>query len=341
MRLGFCAFAAFTFVIAAVTAEALDLGLPTDNDAIFRGGGAEFYQYIERDYKGAKSTPWEGGQYGFVRNPVETAAGIFYTRFHEGIDIKPMQRDANGEPIDEVRAISAGKVVYVNTVAGYSNYGRYIVVEHRWDGAPYYSLYGHLSSPLARVGQSVQRGEKIAVMGYTGEGLNRERAHLHLEINLLLSHNFEAWHDTVYRNDPNHHGVYNGLNLQGIDVPKLYLANRENSALTISQFLANEETFYKVALPNARHFELPARYPWMVKSANTPRRAWEVSFARSGVPLKIEPIDRPVSQPELTYVKRTEVDCSYYTRGEIAGRGASAHLTESGKAQMRLLIWPD
>ena len=57
-------------------AEPLNLALPTDNDAIFRGDGPEFYQYIERNYKGVKSTPWEGGQYGFVRNPTETAAGI-------------------------------------------------------------------------------------------------------------------------------------------------------------------------------------------------------------------------------------------------------------------------
>ena len=31
--------------------EPLNLVLPTENDALFRGGGAEFYQYIERDYK--------------------------------------------------------------------------------------------------------------------------------------------------------------------------------------------------------------------------------------------------------------------------------------------------
>src|ERR1017187_4055716 len=86
--------------------EPLNLVLPTDNDALFRGGGAEFYQYIERDYKGEKSTPWEGGQYGFVRNPIETPAGIVYTRFHEGIDIRPLQRDERGEPIDPVHAIA-------------------------------------------------------------------------------------------------------------------------------------------------------------------------------------------------------------------------------------------
>ncbi|MFN2476203.1 MAG: hypothetical protein ABR526_07685, partial [Chthoniobacterales bacterium] len=65
----------------------LDLALPTDNDALFHGGGAQFYQYIIRDYKGVITKPWQGGQYGFVRDPVETPAGLIYTRFHEGMDI--------------------------------------------------------------------------------------------------------------------------------------------------------------------------------------------------------------------------------------------------------------
>ena len=40
-------------------AESLSLILPTDNDAIFRGEGAEFYQYIDREFKGEKSNPWK------------------------------------------------------------------------------------------------------------------------------------------------------------------------------------------------------------------------------------------------------------------------------------------
>src|SRR5689334_19852947 len=75
--------------IGEETTTALNLALPTDNDAIFRGGGSEFYQYIDRDYQGVKSKPWEGGRYGFVRNPVATPAGFVYSRFHEGIDIRP------------------------------------------------------------------------------------------------------------------------------------------------------------------------------------------------------------------------------------------------------------
>src|SRR5713226_3396145 len=158
----------FAFQFAAAVAQTetatVDLALPTDNDAIFRGGGPDFYQYVERDYNGEKSTPWEGGQYGFVRDPIETAAGIVYTRFHEGIDIKPLHRDENGEPLDEIRAIADGKVVHTNLVPSYSNYGRYVVIEHRWGGSSYYSLYGHLSTIAVKPGQRVQKGEKIAVM---------------------------------------------------------------------------------------------------------------------------------------------------------------------------------
>ncbi|HEV2096115.1 MAG TPA: M23 family metallopeptidase, partial [Chthoniobacterales bacterium] len=173
--------------------EPLNLALPTDNDAIFRGGGPDFYQYIERDYKGVKSTPWEGGRYGFVRNPIETSSGIAFTRFHEGIDIKPLHRDAAGDPLDAVCAIAAGVVVHANLVPEFSNYGKYVVVQHRWDGCNYYSLYGHLSSIAVRVGQHVDRRDQLGVMGYTGEGLNQGRAHVHLELNLMLSRHFESW----------------------------------------------------------------------------------------------------------------------------------------------------
>ena len=322
--------------------QALDLVLPTDNDALFSGGGAAFYQHIERNFKGLKSTPWEGGQYGFVRDPTDTAGGVVYTRFHEGIDIRPLHRDAHGEPLDEVRAIADGKVVHVNSVPGYSNYGKYIVIEHRWGGSNYYSLYGHLSSLAVQTGETMKRGQRIAVMGYTGTGLNRERAHLHLELNLMLSPEFESWYAAFFRNDPNHNGVYNGMNLAGLDIARLYLGLHKNPSLTIPEFLGREETFYKVTVPKARHFELPKLYSWMLTTGSrNEKSSWEVSFAQSGVPLRIESSDNSVTQPELSYVKKNSVDYSHLTRDIISGHGTSAHLTDYGKQLMRLLIWPD
>ena len=346
MRLLFAAIVFAYYLSASMSVQTaqnhgLDLVLPTDNDALFSGDGPAFYQYIERDYQGVKSTPWEGGQYGFVRDPKDTAAGVVYTRFHEGIDIRCLHRDANGEPLDEVRAIADGKVAHINVVPGYSNYGKYVVIEHPWDSSNYYSLYGHLSSIAVKPGEPVRRAQRIGVMGYTGTGINRERAHLHLELCLMFSRQFEAWYDTFFRNDPNRHGIYNGMNLAGLDVARLYLALRSNPALTIPEFLNHEETFYKVALPKARHFDLSQLYPWMVAAGKRNGGSWEVSFAASGVPLRIEASDRRVAQPELSYVRKTPGEYSYLTRDMVAGHHGNAHLTNYGAQLMRLLIWPD
>src|SRR3954464_3415300 len=263
--------------------QVLDLVLPTDNDALFSGDGPAFYQSVDRGDNGTKSAPWEGGQYGFVRDAKSTGGGVIYTRFHEGIDIRSVHRDPSGEPRGEVRAIADGEVVHVSPVAGYSNYGKYIVIEHRWGGSSYYSLYAHLNSIAVQPGETVKRGQPVAVMGYTGTGINRERAHLHLELCLMFSRQFEGWYDTFFRADPNHHGIYNGMNLAGLDVARLYLELRKNPALTIPEFLNDEEAFYKVAVPKARHFDLPQLYPWMLAAGKRNAESWEVSFAPSGV----------------------------------------------------------
>lgn len=329
-------------VVARADDAPLNLALPTDNTALLRGDNAEFYQVIERNLHGAISYPWQGGQYGFVRDPIETAAGPVYTRFHEGMDIRPLHRDARGEPLDEVRAMADGKVVYASRAAGASNYGRYVVIEHRWGGCPYYSLYAHLNTIDVEAGRPVKQGEKLAVMGHTGSGINRERAHVHVELNLLLNDHFEQWHDTFFKNEPNRHGIYNGLNLAGLDLPRLLLALRGNPSLTLPAFLKKEAVFYKVILPASPNLQLPQRYPWMIESApNEKPASWEVSFTASGVPCRLIPSDRVVAAAEIVYVKPSAIDCRNLTRGEVAGRGSSAHLTDSGKALMRLLTFPD
>jgi murein DD-endopeptidase MepM/ murein hydrolase activator NlpD len=336
---------ALLFLAMCAFAQAEDapvsLKLPTDNTALLRGDGEDFYQVIERNVHGVISHPWQGGQYGFVRDPVETAGGPVYTRFHEGMDIRPMRRDAQGEPIDEVRAMADGKVVYASQAAGASNYGRYMVVEHRWGGCPYYSLYAHLNTIAVAAGEQVKQGEKLAIMGHTGSGINRERAHVHVELNLLLNDHFEAWHDAFFKGELNRHGIYNGLNLAGLDLPRLILAARANPSLTLPAFLGREEFFYKVVIPNSPNFQLPRRYPWMITaSPNDKPVSWEVSFSRSGLPLRLVPGNRAVSAAEVSYVKSGPGDLRNLTR-HLAGSGSSAHLTDSGRAYMRLLTFPD
>lgn len=320
--------------------QSLDLVLPTDNDTLYTGGGPQFYQYIQRVYKGVKSTPWEGGQYGFVRDPVETSRGFVQTRFHEGIDIRCIHRSPRGEPRDEIRAIANGKVVHANLFSGHSNYGKYIVIEHVWSGCSYFSLYGHLSDIAVSVGQEVQRGQRIGTMGYTGAGLNQARAHLHLELNLMINRNFEGWHASQFKEEPNRNGIYNGLNLAGLDVARLFLALRKNPKLTIPEFLAGEEIFYKVLLPRPSGFNLDKQYPWMVTSgAGT--ESWEASFTRAGFPLRIESNDQKVEHPKLSWIKESPIEYSLVTQRHIAGSGRKAHFTDSGRRLMQLYTYPE
>jgi len=172
--------------------------------------------------------------------------------------------------------------------------------------------------------------------------LNQARAHVHLELNLMLSRQFEAWHAASFANDPNHHGLYNGLNLVGLDIARLYLALQKRPELTIPDFLAEEETLYRVLLPASKNFDLAKFYPWMVRQkAEGEPASWEVSFNRAGVPLKIQAATKAVSEPELSYLKPGGVDGGTLTMERIAGHGANAHLTDKGKQFMKLLVFPN
>ena len=174
---------------------------------------------------------------------------------------------------------AAGVVVHTNPVPGYSNYGKYVVVEHRWDGCIYYSSSEHLTSIQVHVGQRVQQRDQLGVMGHTGEGLNQARAHLHLELNLMLSRQFESWHDSLFKTDPNHQGLYNGINLMGIDIARLYLALRKRPSLAIPEFLSEEETLYRVLLPYSEGIDLSEVSIRDARAKNAEKAvSWEVSF---------------------------------------------------------------
>lgn len=318
------------------------IDFPTDNHALADGRPQDFFMYVNRDFEGEKSRPWQGGQFGYVRGPQRSGGKVVYTHLHEGIDIAPMRRDPAGNPLDEVRAAADGRVVHVSSLPGASNYGRYLVIEHTWDGAKYYTLYAHLAKTLATVGQEVRQGDPIGQMGFSGAGIDRTRAHVHFEVCLLLSENFDSWHAAVFRGDPNVHGLYNGLNLVGIDPAKLLMDCRNNPSLSIVQAIASNEPAFKIAIRNSPNFSLLRNSPWLVQDggvANPP--SWIVSFNRHGAPLKIEASSRILSEPVATWVADTGLPPAAATKGLVAGTPSAPRLTDSGRRFARLLTWPD
>ncbi|MDX1530093.1 MAG: M23 family metallopeptidase, partial [Rhodothermales bacterium] len=209
----------------APKAPALALRLPTANDALLRGDEGAFYQALDRTIPGLRPHGWEGGRYGFVRSPARTRAGLIFSQLHEGLDIRPLRRDRQGEPLDTVYAVADGTVAYVNQRPGASSYGRYVVVRHRWDASPVYSLYAHLSEAVVDSGAVVEQGAPLGRMGWTGRGTARHRAHVHFEIGLLLNRHFQRWFDAYY-GSRNWHGLYFGRNLMGVNPAALYEALR-------------------------------------------------------------------------------------------------------------------
>ena len=95
-----------------------------------------------------------------------------YAHFHTGIDmVEPF-----GSP---VFAADDGVVALVGSSS--SGYGNYVVIAH---SGGLNTLYGHLSTALVKVGQSVTQGTPVGLEGSTG---NSTGAHLHFELRINQS----------------------------------------------------------------------------------------------------------------------------------------------------------
>jgi murein DD-endopeptidase MepM/ murein hydrolase activator NlpD len=95
-----------------------------------------------------------------------------YAHFHTGIDlVEPF-----GSP---VLAADDGVVALVGSSS--SGYGNYVVIAH---SGGLNTLYGHLSTSLVKVGQSVTQGTPVGLEGSSG---NSTGAHLHFELRINQS----------------------------------------------------------------------------------------------------------------------------------------------------------
>lgn len=330
--------AAAVGALSTMTVQAFAPVLPTDNDALFRGQPERFFMHVDRDFEGTKSTPWLGGTYGFQRGPERIGGKVILTKFHEGIDIAPTRRDARGEPLDDVRAIEAGRVVHASDLSNDSNYGKYVVIEHQTENAPVYTLYSHLATIEVTQGQAVTRGSRLGLLGYTGTGIDQRRAHLHLEIAIMWNNGYAGWHDAHF-SLPNKHGIYNGMNLMGLDVAEFYLQQRKNPALKLSQFIAKQPVFFQVHLPASPHFQLPRRYPWLVRGSAAKARSWVLSFSDAGFPVAIEPSEETISRPSLVWAKPSNLPYAKVTRGLLDGPPDRPQLGENILKLMQLISW--
>jgi murein DD-endopeptidase MepM/ murein hydrolase activator NlpD len=272
------------FVIAAPArgAERLELVWPTPSTAWAEGKPAA--QWLQHAGSGDPDT----GSFGGVRS----AGG----QFHEGIDIKPVARDRRGEPLDHVLAAMAGVVRYVSTAAGDSSYGRYVVLEHPAMTPAVYTLYAHLArvAPGVRPGSEVTAGHVLGTMGHSSGGymIPVDRSHLHFEIGVVMTRNFQAWYDRRRFGSRNEHEMWNGMNLMGIDPLGFFNEWRSGRIASVQDFFQRMEPAVRLRIATYRTPDFITRYPSLLTKPIPlgPVAGWEIKFNWTGIPFEWTPL---------------------------------------------------
>ncbi len=306
---------------------------PTDNHALFETG-------VENSFytPTGPERPWSSGAYGCVRNGGN--------RMHEGVDIQCLQRNAKGEPLDEVRAAALGRVVFANRVAGASSYGKYVVLTHEIDRLVVYTLYAHLSLIRDEIepGLKLNAGHVLGIMGRTANhDIPAERAHLHFEIGFVGSHDFDVWMRRYYK-DPNFNkfGVWHGFNLLGMNpVPILVSQHTQGEVFSLSKHLASQPELLSIRIRGV-HLPLAQRQPGLLilkNEDNLSIAGHEIALNINGTPLRIRPLTQwpgGKSRYELASVN-DDMALKNRCRKLIFKMGAKWVLTDNGHRLADLL----
>lgn len=224
----------------------------------------------------------DSGKFGLVRE--------HSTKFHEGIDIRSFLKDKKGNPNDNVYAFLPGKVVYINTSPSSSSYGRYVVIEHEH----FLTLYAHLASVSVKVGDQVGLGKVLGVLGTSSNctTIPKSRAHVHFEVDFRLGDqdHFSQWYSNNYK-DKNHHGMYNGLNLVGVDPLSAIAFGQKNN--TWNNLFREEKEAAVVQIMTTQVPEFVRHYKVLFApycDLSKPVKGWKIKFTWYGLPFAWEPI---------------------------------------------------
>jgi len=104
---------------------------------------------------------WLSSPYGMRTDPFTGRRS-----FHPGVDFA-------GKKGSDIMAVASGVVVWAGKRSGYGNL---VEINH---GNGYHTRYGHNSKVLVKVGQTVKKGQVIALMGSTGRSTG---PHCHFEV---------------------------------------------------------------------------------------------------------------------------------------------------------------
>ena len=311
--------------------------LPTANHFVLEPGAEE------KAFAGTVGKPWITGTFGCVRTEG--------WQMHEGLDIRSLQRDKRGEPADPVLATADGEVAYVNSRAGYSNYGIYVILRHRIQGVEVYSIYAHLREVRAglKAAMAVKAGEQIGVMGRTTntrQGISKDRAHVHFELALLINENFSQWFRKHRPGERNDHGDWNGQNLLALDPREILLAQKEHGPrFGLLDYIRTQPELFRVLVRDTE-------FPWLTRYSGlvlpNPQLGtnaivgYEIACNFNGIPIAVIPRSAAdfTTKTRIRVLSVSEAEYrSNHCRKLVVKRGNRWELTGTGAALIELLVF--
>jgi murein DD-endopeptidase MepM/ murein hydrolase activator NlpD len=155
------------------TPDPRSLPVPLEPDILYRPDGQPFFERVSDSCPERAEGAVGSGQFGWP-STYQFRSGGEFREGHAGIDF--------GAPAGTpVYAADTGNVLFAGWT-GATGYGNAVVIDH---GNGFYTLYAHLSQVSTRCGVAVDKGDRIAMSGNTG---NSTGPHLHFEVRVATGY---------------------------------------------------------------------------------------------------------------------------------------------------------
>ena len=305
------------------------LSWPTPNPSFAKGlGYSTFLQ------KTGPDKDFSSGAFGCVRN--------HGYKFHEGLDLFPVQTTAKGYAVDSIFAAMAGEIAYISRAPKDSAYGRYMVIEHKTFTPVLYSLYAHMAEipPKLSTGMNVSVAQPIGRMGNSASfHIPLNRSHLHFEIGVRLSDQFDKWYLRQSFKSKNKHGNYNGYNLVGIDPIKFYSSYQSGAFDEPAKYFKSLSPVTKILVKHQTLPDLAQSNPGLFSNLGLGKstKSWICSFGPYGFPLGFEATTIETNEP-IKVVSYDESLDSGFCRKLITSRNGTLYPSDQLLTYLELIF---
>jgi hypothetical protein len=180
----------------------------------------------------------------------------------------------------------------------------------------------------------------------TRQGISKDRAHVHFELNLLINDRFAAWYKRTFPGQRNDHGAWNGQNLVALD-PRLILLEQQRlgAKFNLLHHLLNQTELCRV-LVTATNFPWLKRYGALIRPNPQAEKegvaGFEIALNFNAVPFELIPRAASEIKGKAKFQLLSVNEAEYRKnpcRRLVTKRGSHWELAPQGQRALALLTY--